>query len=326
MTFTVALVAPGNMGAAVARRLAENGVRVLTSLTGRSAASEARARAAGMVAVELGQLAEAEIVLSILPPAQALGFAQQMAAVLAGSAGATAAARAAGAMGSTDSAGAAGSAGSARAAGATGSTGSAGAPGVSKPVFVDCNAVSPDTAREIAAVFARVGVPFVDGAIIGLPPKPGEPSPHFYMAGETQDTARALPLTEHGLDVRVLDGPVGAASALKMCYAGINKGLAAIASVMILAAARSGASAALYQEMSESLPGLLSSLGRQVPDMLPKAYRWVAEMREIAAFAGSDPAAHAVYVGFSELFDRVARDVAQDGAESAALKRFFPPP
>jgi hypothetical protein len=46
-------------------------------------------------------------------------------------------------------------------------------------------------------------------------------------------------------------------------------------------------------------------------------------MREIAAFAGSDPAAHAVQVGFSELFDRVARDVTQDGAESAALKRFF---
>ena len=299
MTLTVAVVAPGNMGAAVARRLAENGARVLTWLTGRSAASEARARAAGMVAVELRQLAEAEIVLSILPPAHALGFARQMAAVLAGSAG------------------------SARAEGATGS---AGAPDVSKPVFVDCNAVSPDTAREIAAVFARVGMPFVDGAIIGLPPKPGEPGPHFYLAGETRATSRGLLLAERGLDVRVLDGPVGAASALKMCYAGINKGLAAIASTMILAAARSGASAALYQEMSESLPGLLSSLARQVPDMLPKTYRWVAEMREIAAFAGADPAAHAVYVGFSELFDRVARDVAQDGAESAALKGFFPAP
>ena len=282
MALTVAIVAPGNMGAAVGRRLGEHGVRVLTSLAGRSAASEARARAAGMVAVELGPLAEAEIVVSILPPAQALGFAREMAAVLAA--------------------------------------------GVSKPVFVDCNAVSPDTVREIAAAFAGVGVPCLDGAIIGLPPKLGEPSPHFYVAGEMQDATRVLPLSEHGLDVRVLDGPVGAASALKMCYAGINKGLAAIASIMILAAARSGASAALYQEMSESLPGLLASLRRQVPDMLPKAYRWVAEMREIAAFAGSDPAAHAVYVGFSELFDRVARDMAQDCAESAALKRFFPPP
>ena len=290
MTLTVAVVAPGNMGAAIARRLVENGVRVLTSLTGRSAASEARARAAGMTAVELGQLGEAQIVLSILPPAHALGFAREMAAVLAGSTGVA-----------------------------------AGAARLSKPVFVDCNAVSPDTVREIAAVFAGVGVPFVDGSIIGLPPSPRQPSPHFYIAGAGSDTARVVPLAEHGLDIRVLGGPVGAASALKMCYAGINKGLAAIASAMILAAARSGASAALYQEMSESLPGLLGSLTRQVPDMLPKAYRWVAEMREIAAFAGADPAAHAVYVGFSELFDRVARDVARAGAESAALESFFPP-
>ena len=287
MTLTVAIVAPGNMGAAVARRLVENGVRVLTSLTGRSAASEARAGAAGMTAVELGQLASAQIVLSILPPAHALVFAGEIAPVLAGSA-------------------------------------SAAEPGrVNKPVFVDCNAVSPDTVREIAAVFAGVGVACVDGSIIGLPPRQGQPSPHFYIAGAAWDTARVLPLAEYGLDVRVLDGPVGAASALKMCYAGINKGVAAIASAMILAAARSGASAALYQEMSESLPGLLTSLGRQVPDMLPKAQRWVAEMREIAAFAGTDPAAHSVYVGFSELFDRVARDVAQDGAEVAALKEFF---
>ena len=281
MTLTVAIVAPGNMGAAVARRLVENGVRVLTWLTGRSAASEARARAAGMISVELDQLASAQIVLSILPPAHALAFAREMAPVLAGSVPAAG------------------------------------------PVFVDCNAVSPDTVREIAAVFADVGVAFVDGSIIGLPPRPGQPSPHFYMAGAARDAARILSLAEHGLDVRVLDGPVGAASALKMCYAGINKGLAAIASAMILAAARSGASAALYQEMSESLPGLLSSLGRQVPDMLPKAYRWVAEMREIAAFAGTDPAAHSVYVGFSELFERMARDVTEDGAESGALKQFF---
>lgn len=278
MTLTVAIVAAGNMGAAVARRLVENGVRVLTSLTGRSAASEARARAAGMTAVELGQLASAQVVLSILPPAHALAFAREMAPLLGGA---------------------------------------------SRAVFVDCNAVSPDTVREMAAVLAGVGVAFVDGSIIGLPPRPGQPSPHFYMAGAAQDTARVLPLAEHGLDVRVLDGPVGAASALKMCYAGINKGLAAIASAMILAATRSGASTALYQEMAESLPGLLSSLGRQVPDMLPKAYRWVAEMREIAAFAGTDSAAHSVYVGFSELFERIARDVAADGAESAALKRFF---
>jgi 3-hydroxyisobutyrate dehydrogenase-like beta-hydroxyacid dehydrogenase len=276
---SVAIVAPGNMGAAVARRLGEHGVRVVTALEGRGAASVARAREAGMTAVPGDRLCEAQFVLSILPPAAAVSFAQTMAPLLR------------------------------RAA--------------QKPVFVDCNAVSPDTVRQIGDVIAATGAPFIDAAIIGLPPQHGGgPSPHFYSSGP--DGNRLLALAPCGLDVRVLDGPVGAAAALKMCYAGINKGLAAIASAMILAAERSGATAALYQEMSESLPGLLSSLRRQVPDMLPKAYRWVAEMREIAAFGGADDeATREIFNGFSRLFEQIAQDVGGEQRASSSLKHFF---
>jgi 3-hydroxyisobutyrate dehydrogenase-like beta-hydroxyacid dehydrogenase len=275
----VAVVAPGNMGAAVARRLGEHGVRVVTTLEGRGAASAARAREAGMTAVHRDRLCEAQFVLSILPPSAALSFAQTMAPALRD--------------------------------------------GARKPVFVDCNAVSPDTVRRIGDVVAAAGAPFIDAAIIGLPPKAGSgPSPHFYSSGP--DANRLLVLASYGLDVRVLEGPVGSASALKMCYAGINKGLAAIASAMILAAARSGATAALYQEMSESLPGLLDSLRRQVPDMLPKAYRWVAEMREIAAFGGAgDEATREIFNGFSRLFEQIAQDVGGEQHASNSLKQFF---
>lgn len=275
----VAIVAPGNMGAAVARLLGEHGVRVVTTLEGRGAASAARAREAGMTVVPRDRLCEAQFVLSILPPAAALSFAQTMASMLRGVA--------------------------------------------QKPVFVDCNAVSPETVRQIGDVIAATGTPFIDAAIIGLPPKDGSgPSPHFYSSGP--DAGRLLALASFGLDVRVLEGPVGAASALKMCYAGINKGLAAIAAAMILAAARSGATAALYQELSESLPGLLSSLRRQVPDMLPKAYRWVAEMREIATFGGAeDEATREIFNGFSRLFERIAQDVGGEQRASDALKQFF---
>jgi 3-hydroxyisobutyrate dehydrogenase-like beta-hydroxyacid dehydrogenase len=293
MSLIVAVVGAGNMGAAVARRLTEHGVEVLTTLAGRGAASVARAAAAGMVDVPFDGLTRAQIVLSILPPAQALGFAERMASVLA--------ARAAGAPTSARSARSA----------------------EHEPVFVDCNAVSPETVRGIGAVVAGAGVSFVDGSIIGLPPRTGQVGPRLYVSGEPEGVARVRVLAERGLDVRVLDGPVGAASALKMSFAGINKGVAAIASAMILAAARAGTAEALYEEMSESLPGLLESLRRQVPDMLPKAYRWVAEMREIAAFAGEDAAARQVYEGFAELFDRVARDVAGEKRESSALTGFF---
>ena len=232
-----------------------------------------------MSVVTRERLGEAQLVMSILPPAAALSFAQQMVPVLKDAA--------------------------------------------HKPAFVDCNAVSPDTARHISEVIAATGAPFIDAAIIGLPPESGGgPSPHFYSSGP--DANRLLALASYGVDVRVLEGPIGAASALKMCYAGINKGLAAIASAMILAAARSGATAALYQEMSESLPDLLNSLRRQVPDMLPKAYRWVAEMREIATFAGAeDEATREIFNAFSRLFEQIARDVAGEQRASASLKQFF---
>jgi 3-hydroxyisobutyrate dehydrogenase-like beta-hydroxyacid dehydrogenase len=230
-----------------------------------------------MTDVPLDRLPAAEMVLSILPPAHALSFAQQMAPLL------LAVER--------------------------------------KPVFVDCNAVSPETVRQIGAVISAAGAPFVDASIIGLPPQPGQASPHIYVCGASAPRLQAL--AQFGLDVRVLDGAIGAAAALKMSYAGINKGVAAIATAMILAASRSGATEALYQEMSESLPGLLNSLGRQVPDMLPKAHRWVAEMREIAAYAGEDAAARDVFVGFAALFDRIARDVVGEKRESAALREFF---
>ena len=79
MTPIVALIAPGNMGSGVAQRLTENNVRVLTSLTGRSEASAKRARAAGMTAVTDAQLTEADFLMSIVPPGDALGLAKRLA-------------------------------------------------------------------------------------------------------------------------------------------------------------------------------------------------------------------------------------------------------
>jgi len=272
----VAIVAPGNMGAAVARRLGEHHVSVMTILEGRGEASTARARDAGMTAVPHGRLCEAQFILSILPPAAALSFAQFMAPVLREAA--------------------------------------------RKPVFVDCNAVSPDTVRQIGTVIAASGTPFIDAGIIGLPPEPGGSSPHFYASGP--DAPRLRTLASFGLDIRVLEGPVGAASALKMCYAGINKGVAAISAAMILAAARSGATEALYQELSESQTALLNSLRRQIPDMLPKAYRWVAEMQQIATFGG-DPATGEVFNGFARLYESISQDVMGDKHASTVLTEFF---
>ena len=83
VTPTVAIIAPGNMGAGVGRRLTENKVKVLTSLAGRSEESVKRARDAGMQPVEERALAEADFLFSIVPPGDALGLANRLAPVLA---------------------------------------------------------------------------------------------------------------------------------------------------------------------------------------------------------------------------------------------------
>jgi len=272
----VAVIAPGSMGSGVGQRLAENGVDVITSLAGRGEASAARARAAGMRAVDDAALADAEAILSIVPPGSALALAERLAPVL------KAAAR--------------------------------------KPLYIDCNAVSPETALRIAAVIEAAGAPFVDGGIIGGPPKPGSTGTKLYVSGP--HAARAARLAEYGLEMRPMDGRIGAASALKMSYAGITKGFTALGGMMMLAATRRGSAEALHAELADSQKALFGWLTRQVPNMYPKAYRWVAEMEEIAAFASEDPTAEQLFEAAARFYERLAADAEGPRDEVAALSAF----
>ena len=274
---SIAIVAPGAMGAAVAGRLVEHGLEVRTVLAGRSQASAARADKAGMRAVDPAQIAEADIILSIVPPGEALALAQSLAPLIA-------------------------------AAGR-------------KPTYADCNAVSPQTAEAVAAVITGAGARFVDAGIIGGPPKPGTPGPLFYTSGP--DAAVLDVLGQHGLRVSDLHAPVGAASGLKMSYAGITKGLTALAAAMMLAATRFGAAPSLAAELADSQPELLTWFKRQVPAMYPKAYRWVAEMEEIADFAGEDAATRGIYTSIAALYEDLAQDHAGPQRDTKALDAFL---
>src|SRR5689334_24799347 len=101
-----------------------------------------------------------------------------------------------------------------------------------------------------------------------------------------------------------MEGPNGAASAMKLSYAGITKGCTAIGSAMMLGATRGGTADALLQEMSESQPMLLNWLRGFVTRMPPKAYRWVAEMEEISKFQEADPGARDVYLGIAKFYEQ----------------------
>ena len=187
-----------------------------------------------------------------------------------------------------------------------------------KPIYVDCNAVDVRTVRRVEALIVPTGARFADAGIIGGPPKPGEVGPTFYLSGEAAPELSVL--AQLGIKTRMLDGPVGAASALKMSYAGITKGLTAIGAAMILAATRAGVAEALHEELAASQPQLLAGFARAMPDMYGKAYRWVAEMREIAAFIGRDQPEHAIYEGMAGLYEHIAAD---EGGETGAIDRFL---
>jgi putative dehydrogenase len=173
-----------------------------------------------------------------------------------------------------------------------------------KPVYVDCNAVSPQTAERIAAIVEPTGAAFVDGGIIGGPPREGYGGPAIYASGPEAERTQAL--KDWGLDWRVMDGPIGAASGLKMSYAGITKGTTAIAAAMLLGAARFGCAEALILELSASQPEMLKRMKSGIPGMYDKAYRWVGEMEEISDFLDANAPSSNMYRGIARLFEFLA--------------------
>ena len=172
-----------------------------------------------------------------------------------------------------------------------------------KPVYIDCNAVSPQTAMRIGEIIAPTGAHFVDAGIIGGPPRPGY-SPTIYASGPT--ASQTAVLRDWGIDWRVIDGPIGAASGLKMSYAGITKGTTAIASAMLLGAARAGCAEALIAELTESQPEKLARMRSGIPRMYDKAYRWVAEMEEISDFLEQNPPSRDIYAAVARLYEYIA--------------------
>jgi putative dehydrogenase len=173
-----------------------------------------------------------------------------------------------------------------------------------KPVYVDCNAVSPQTAIAIGEIIAPTGAVFVDAGIIGGPPRDGYDGPAIYASGpQVRETVQ---LRDWGLDWRAIDGPIGAASGLKMSYAGITKGTTAIAAAMLLGAAHFGCGEALIAELSKSQPEMLKRMRNGIPGMYDKAYRWVAEMEEIAEFHEANPAARDMYGAIARLYTFLA--------------------
>ena len=247
----IAILSPGDMGGEVGAALTEHGHDVITCVAGRSQETQARARRSGFrLAADLESLlAEADIVLSILPPEAALGLARDVAAAMR------------------------------RAAHA--------------PPYADCNAVSPETARSIGALFGGTGAPFIDAGIIGAAPRPDRPPTRFYVSGEAAGLMDVL--DGKGMSVRLVGPEIGRASAVKMCYASITKGTNTLHTAAMTVADALGVGETVRAEIDESLPSIMQHMRGTIPRLPADSGRWVGEMDEIArtyASAGVTPRFH----------------------------------
>jgi len=170
--------------------------------------------------------------------------------------------------------------------------------------YVDGNAVSPATAREIGGIVEKGGATFVDGGIIGPPPvKPG--STRFYVSGTGADRIAAL-LTAGPLQAIVVPGGSGAASAVKMAYASWTKGSAALLLAVSAMASAEGVEDSLVAEWKISQPDLSARAESAAKGNAKKAWRFIGEMEEIAATYAAAGLPDSFHQGAAEIYRRMA--------------------
>lgn len=148
------------------------------------------------------------------------------------------------------------------------------------PAYVDLNAIAPQTVMRINTVMTNVGITFIDGGIIGSPPKAGRSNTRIYCSGP--NTSALEPLVQSELDIRLVGSSIGQASGLKMVYAASTKGITALWTELLVVAKALGLNEALMDEFKISGANISEVLNRRIPSMPRRARRWIGEMEEIA--------------------------------------------
>ena len=168
-----------------------------------------------------------------------------------------------------------------------------------KPLpFADCNPVAPAVAIEMAKIIDGAGGKYIDGGIIGSPPGRGAP-PRFYASGPHESTLGQL--DGRGISVPLMGGEVGRASAIKMCYASLSKGAAALNASALISAMNLGIYDEFINEMESSQQGVLKNM-QGVKGLGAKAFRWIDEMEQISATFGAAGATPHMHKGAADIF------------------------
>jgi 3-hydroxyisobutyrate dehydrogenase-like beta-hydroxyacid dehydrogenase len=169
-------------------------------------------------------------------------------------------------------------------------------------IFVDANAIAPETARSVGRVVEKAGASFVDGGIIGPPPVEAGRS-RLYVSGVREAEVAAL-FAGSNLEAIAMRAPAGAASALKACYAAWTKCATALLAGVRALAESEGVEAALLSEWKISQPGV-DKRSEAVTVQARKAWRWVGEMEEIAASFEAAGVPGGFHTAAAELYRRL---------------------
>lgn len=288
---TVGILSLGDMGSGIAKLLVAKGFSVATNGSGRSKQTLERAQAAGVtnLPTDTDLVKQCDVILSVVPPRDAEDTAQRVIDAMQF---------------------------------------------ITKEqlYFADMNAVAPSTIKAMAKNIQRAQVPvtLIDGSILGGPPKPKEADAAAAAAPGTSASAGGdwdLPLMPTSGPVQVADIPgygarlaetlnvkhispdIGASSGLKMCFASLSKGYAAIAIQSFTTAQRMGVLEPLREALQEFVPGRVKQTENALTGMPPKAYRWVREMEEIAkTHAEEGGFEDHLFKGAAGVFKAVAQD------------------
>lgn len=172
-----------------------------------------------------------------------------------------------------------------------------------KPLFVDCNAIAPDTLQAINVKISGAGGRCADASIIGSPPR-GNTRISLYVSGK--DAPELEQLATPQISVRVMSDRLGDASAIKMCYGAMNKGMIAMVLELLMAARRLGVDAALIAQLNETHKDVYDRIIAALPVMPPKAHRWIPEMLQIAQTFEGTGLTPRMFYGAADMYEFIA--------------------
>jgi len=171
-------------------------------------------------------------------------------------------------------------------------------------LYIDANAISPQHSQEIGQFLQEAGITYVDGGIIGSPAWK-ENTTRMYLSGEHADKAAAY-FTAGQLAARVIGDSIGQASALKMCYAAYTKGTSALLCAILAAAEGLEVRQELLSEWSQSGSTLSEESTTRVHRVTAKAWRFEAEMDQIALTFKSVGIPDGFHTAAAEIYSRLS--------------------